>query len=103
MNQYTDIMLDLETFGTGNNAAIVSIGAVAFNADGDNASLWTNSPDILAANGQGFRANIDLRASTLPGEFDAGAIEFWLKQSPEAREALVAEPRVTLGVALEAF
>jgi uncharacterized protein YprB with RNaseH-like and TPR domain len=31
---FTDIMLDLETLGTGNNAAIIQIGAVAFNADG---------------------------------------------------------------------
>jgi len=100
---YTDIMLDLETFGTSNNAAIVQIGAVAFNADGENGSLFTNSPDLLLRGGQGFRMNVDLAESTSPGEFDAGAIKFWLGQSAEARASITAEPNFTLGVALEAF
>jgi len=101
--QYTDIMLDLETLGTGNNAAIIQIGAVAFNADGENASLWTDSPGELLEDGQGFRVNVDLGISSKPGEFDAGAIKFWLGQSAEARASIMAEPSFTLGVALESF
>ena len=99
---YTDIMLDLETFGTSQGAAIVQIGAVAFNADGDNASLYTNSPDLLRNFGQGFRMNVDLANSKSPGVFDAGAINFWLRQSEEARES-VTEPGIPLGEALLSF
>lgn len=99
---YTDIMLDLETFGTSNNAAIVQIGAVAFNADGDNGSLFTNSPDLLRNFGQGFRMNIDLEQSKNPGVFDAGAINFWLKQGDEARASITAAG-VPLGEALRSF
>ena len=104
MNQptFTDIMLDLETLGTGNNAAIVQIGAVAFNADGENGSLFTNSPDILRNAGQGFRMNVDLAQSSKPGVYDQGAINFWLGQSEEARASITA-PGVPLGEALLAF
>jgi len=101
---FTDIMLDLETLGTGNNAAIIQIGAVAFNADGDNASLWTNSPDMLASLGQGFRANVDLASSRHPGVIDASTVEWWLQQSQEARDSITKpEGRLELGAALEAF
>lgn len=99
---FTDIMLDIETFGTGNNAAIVQIGAVAFNADGDNGSLFTNSPSLLRNVGQGFRMNIDLGQSKSPGSIDAGAVRFWLQQSDEARASIL-EPGVPLGEALRAF
>ena len=100
--RYTDIMLDLETLGTSNNAAIVQIGAVAFNADGENASLFTNSPDLLRNFGQGFRMNVDLAQSKSPGVYDQGAINFWLGQSDEARASITA-PGVPLGEALRAF
>lgn len=105
MNNYTDIMIDLETFATDNDAAIVSIGAVAFNADGDNASLFTNSPDALERGGQGFRANVNLAESAPAkrGNIDPATVEWWLGQSQEARDMLVSGERVQLGAALEAF
>ena len=103
--KFTDIMLDLETFGTSNDAAIVSIGAVGFNADGENGSLFTNSPDLLVSGGQGFRRNVNLQ-DTPPdkrGVLDAGSVEFWLQQSDEARRMVVAGPRSPLGTALQDF
>jgi hypothetical protein len=101
---FTDIMLDLETLGTGNNAAIIQIGAVAFNADGKNDPLWANSPDTLARLRQGFRVNVDLAESRHPGVIDASNVEWWLQQSPEARASITkAEGRLELGAALEAF
>jgi exodeoxyribonuclease VIII len=104
MRHYTDIMLDLETLGTGNNAAIIQIGAVAFNADGENGSLWTNSPDSLAELGQGFRVNVNLAESRHPGIIDASSVEWWLQQSQEARDSITkTEGRLELGAALEAF
>ncbi len=103
-----DIMVDIETFGTGQNAAIVSIGAVAFNANGENGSLWTNSPDALATLGQGFRVGIRLASTPreMRGDIDPDTVEWWLEQSPEARRMLVyggASERVGLGEALQQF
>lgn len=102
---FTDIMLDIETFGTGNDAAIVSIGAVAFNADGENGSLFTNSPDLLAEGGQGFRVNIDLdkSAAEFRGNIDPATVEWWLSQGQEARTMLVNGTRLPLGRALNDF
>jgi len=102
-NLFTDIMVDIETFATGNNAAIVSIGAVAFNADGDNGPLYTNSPGALADLGQGFRVNVDLGQSdpAKRGDIDPATVEWWLAQSPEARAMLVDGVRLPLGEALE--
>lgn len=85
---YPDIMLDLETLGTSNDAAIIQIGAVAFNVNGDNAALWTNSPDALASMDQGIRININLERSESPGVLDAGSVMWWLQQSQEARDSI---------------
>lgn len=106
--QHTDIMLDLETFGTGNNAAIVSIGAVAFNADADGQSdgaLFTNSPELIERGGLGFHRRIDLARSSQAqiGDIDPATVEWWLTQSDDARASLLENPRVTLGVALHEF
>ncbi len=108
MNQNLDIMVDIETFSTSQNAAIVSIGAVAFNAGGENGELFTNSPDALATLGQGFRVNVDLSKTppSLRGDIDPATVEWWLQQSDEARGMLVnggANPRRGLGVALGEF
>lgn len=105
MNKYTDIMLDIETFGTGTNAAIVQIGAVAFNADGDNAELFTNSPEVLLGQGVGFRVNVDLAKSKHPGVIDPSTVEWWLKQSDAARASVTSltEMRYELGSALNEF
>lgn len=100
-----DIMVDIETFATDNNAAIVSIGAVAFNAGGENGELFTNSPDVLLANGRGFRVNIDLGQSDPDkrGNVDPATVEWWLQQSDDARHLLVSGEREHLGMALQEF
>jgi hypothetical protein len=106
MTQFTDIMLDIETLGVGTNAAIIQIGAVAFNAEGDNPTLWTNSPDALASADQGIRINVDLTRSKYPGEINASTIEWWFKQSDEARASVFAGgpmERMGLGDALQTF
>ncbi len=100
-----DIMVDIETFATDTNAAIVSIGAVAFNAGGDNAALWTNSPGQLLVDGQGFRVNVDLGKSDPDkrGNVDPATVEWWLQQSDDARAMLVSGDRLPLGEALQEF
>ncbi|MBS9422243.1 3'-5' exoribonuclease [Photorhabdus caribbeanensis] len=66
-------MLDLETMGTGHNAAIVSIGAVFFNP---------NTGDT----GDTFYSPVDLASSiSYGGTVDGDTVRWWLQRSDEAR------------------
>lgn len=68
------VMIDIETLGTGRDAAIVQIGAVSFDLDqGVTAEL---------------AADIDLTDPQL-GVIDADTVRFWLNQSNEARSAVL--------------
>ena len=69
----TEIMLDLETMGTGPDAAIIAIAAVEFD-------LETNQL------GREFYEVVDLEsAMRTGGTVDASTIIWWMKQSNEAR------------------
>lgn len=69
------MMIDLETFGTGNNAAIVQIGAVVFD-------MFT--PSVIQR-----QWTIPLQWSILAGgEVDASTVEWWRKQSDLARASI---------------
>lgn len=69
-----EIMLDLETLGTGPNAAILSIGAVKFDLEKGEVS-----PDR-------FYVTVDLENSIdLGAVIDASTIKWWMGQSSEAR------------------
>lgn len=106
VHQHTDIMLDLETFGTGKDAAIVSIGAVAFMADeGPLCSLFNESPEGLRIDGLGFHRRVSLAISdpAKRGVIDPATVEWWLQQSNEARASLTMKPRTSLGTALQDF
>jgi exodeoxyribonuclease VIII len=85
-----DIMLDLETMGTGPSAAIIAIGAVAF--------------DLEAGTlGERFYEVVDLASSVAQGGvMDAATVLWWLGQSEEARDALRA-PGMPLPDALLQF
>ena len=70
-----DLMLDLETMGSGPNAAIIAIGAVFFDVD---------SGQI----GEKFYQVVDLEGSVkLGGEMDPATVLWWLRQSDDARAA----------------
>lgn len=71
-----DVMVDLETLGTGPGCAILSIGAVAF----DPATGALGEAFYLAVNTRSCRA-LGLRE-------EAGTIAWWDRQSPEARGVL---------------
>lgn len=65
------VMLDLETMGSGGNAAIIAIGAVAFDADG----YWNE-----------FYSQVSLKSSMDIGlDCDASTVMWWMQQSNEAR------------------
>ena len=67
------VMLDLETMGTGPQAAIVAIGAVAFDPT-------TNSIQCS------FYQKVDLNSSVeLGGVMSADTVLWWMKQDDEAR------------------
>jgi len=71
-----DIMIDLETFGTDPNAAIVQIGACEFDR---------TTGDI----GRVFKCNITPSSSQSLGlTVDADTVLWWLKQSPEAQASI---------------
>jgi exodeoxyribonuclease VIII len=70
-----DIMIDLETMGTRPDAAIVAIGAVAFDLE-------------TGTVGGRFYVSVDLGSSMeRGGTVDAATITWWMKQSDEARGA----------------
>lgn len=71
-----NVMLDLETMGNGPNAAIVAIGAVAFDIE-------------TRELGATFYALIELESSVeYGGQVDAGTVMWWMKQSDVARAEL---------------
>ena len=86
---FTHLMVDLETMGKKPGAPIVSMGAVFF----DPASGLT---------GAEYYQVINLESSMSFGARpDASTILWWLKQSPEARSAIVVDDTVGLVEALE--
>lgn len=85
----TFVMIDIETVSTRQNAAIVSIGAVEFN--------------ILEGIKREFTVNIDSKSSKSFGmHIDLRTLEWWQKQSPEAKMAWQTDKR-ELPEALQMF
>lgn len=73
------IMLDLETMGSGPDAAIIAIGAVLIDIT---APEWSKI--------QKFYTTVNLESSVADGgTIDPGTVIWWLKQSKEAQEAVV--------------
>lgn len=76
MKHRIDIVIDLETLGQGNNAPILSIGAVAV----------TGAGTATAAIAGEFYSRVDLESAIARGAVpDSETIEWWWQQSPEAR------------------
>ena len=87
----THVMLDIETMGTSSYAAIVSIGAVKFTMSD---YTW----------GGVFYQRVSLASSMRAGlRVDADTINWWLRQSQEAREAITPRAAVDLDEALLGF
>ncbi|MGO2335936.1 3'-5' exonuclease [Providencia sp.] len=77
--KYKHLMVDLETMSNKGNAAIVSIGAVAFEP---------STGEI----GPTFYTVVDLKSCERAGlHIDADTVLWWMKQSAEARAAIVAD------------
>lgn len=81
-----NVMIDLETMGTGPNAAIVAIGACQFDTTGVGAQ---------------FYEVVDLKSSVQFGmEIDPDTVMWWLQQSDSARRALCSGVPIHLNSAL---
>ncbi|TKU31655.1 MULTISPECIES: exonuclease [unclassified Citrobacter] len=86
---YTHLMVDMETMGNGPDAPIVSIGAVFFDPSTGNT-------------GAEFYQVVSLESSMLFGmKPDASTIQWWLKQSSEARSAILVDEAMGLRESLE--
>jgi len=84
------IMLDLETMGFKGDAAIISIGAIAFDPENDTL-------------GESFYVNVDLSSCIESGlTVDGATIEWWIQQSDEAK-AMLFKDAVELEEALTKF
>lgn len=84
------IMLDLETMGNDSDAAIVAIGAVAFEED----------VGLQSA----FYTAVKLESSVYHGlAISPSTVLWWLEQSKEARQALTSPEAMDLRDALGAF
>lgn len=78
-----DVMIDLETLGTGKNAAIVQIGAAYFDR---------NTGNIGAT----FKRNINLESAVkLGGEMDASTVLWWLTQHKDAQNSITSVENIT--------
>lgn len=86
---YTHLMVDLETMGSGPDAPVVSIGAVYFDPSTGNT-------------GAEFYQVVSLESSMSFGmKPDASTIQWWLKQSSEARSAILVDEAMGLRETLE--
>lgn len=84
-----DLMIDIETMGNTPGAAILSIGAV-FIKDGKLA--------------EEFYQHIDLESCLKAGlKMDAGTVQWWMKQSDDAREAITRETGFELSAVMFQF
>lgn len=86
------LMLDLETMGRGSDAAIVQIGAIAFQRGGFNEA-------------QTFFCNVSLASAQAGGGvIDAGTVLWWLQLPESARRAVFApSDPLPMAVALQNF
>ena len=71
------LMLDLETLGSGSNAAILSIGAVLFDP------YKVNTYEELS---QRFYKKIDIESAVRYGKIDASTVKWWMNQGDAAKK-----------------
>lgn len=75
-----DVMIDLETFGSGPDACTIQIGACYFDRK-------------TGAIGEKLELNVD--AVTTTGKLDASTLYWWLQQSKAAIDGVTKEPRLS--------
>lgn len=97
------VMIDLETMGKTNDAAITAIAAVEFSAD--TYAIDPSSGGIVYRDSRrsDFYRVVDLNTSVREGGvMDASTVLWWMKQSEEARQ-MFSETAVDIKTALKDF
>ena len=95
MRNTTSLMVDIETMGVTPDSAILSIGACAFDEAGT---------DTFETITDKFYCTISLESNEAAGRrFMASTMEWWLKQSTAAQQALFAPPIKNLKQAIVSF
>jgi exodeoxyribonuclease VIII len=85
-----EVMLDLETLGTGPRSVIIAIGAVAFDSAGEGVASK-------------FYQVVDAQSCVDAGlTLDVSTVMWWMEQSDDARKA-VCRPGLPLKTALDGF
>jgi hypothetical protein len=80
------VMIDLETLGVGDDAAIIQIGAVRFWPDEGEAGL-ISSPE------GSFRSSIRIKPDDFSfGRIEEGTLTWWFEQSPDAQRRVLCDP-----------
>lgn len=80
-----NITFDLETCALCPTAAVMSIGAVVWNADAEDNPFADGLPDEYS-----FYRHVDLRSSFVDGfTFDSKTAEWWATQDDDAKKALL--------------
>lgn len=116
---HLDICIDLETCGLGTNAAPMQLAAVAFDrtqfvesSDDDPAHRvidnhpFLYSDDGIICRGSFLNVGFDLRDCFFHGlQFEAGTQQWWLRQSADARQAVLSTDvgPYTMRLALSVF
>jgi hypothetical protein len=86
-----DCMIDFESLGNGKNACVIQVGACYFDRD---------TGEI----GETFDMNIDAESAVRSGaDIDAQTVYWWLSQSKEAQNSVIAQPRIDATLAFEAL
>jgi len=96
------LMLDLETFSSEDHAAIRSIGSCLFDPKTGDLGDAVELNGLMPGPGT-FHLGVDLAASKSPGHIDPRTVDWWLKQSGAARQALVSLQKAPLETALNAW
>ena len=86
------VMIDLETLGTGYDAAIVAIGAVQFDPHAPEGTL-----------GPTFYERITVNSALAAGTLDASTLLWWMEQSDAARRSTFSGPAKPLLTVLAEF
>lgn len=82
-----DITFDLETCSLRPTAAVMSIGAVAWNRNGEDTPFFEERKPIAYPT---FSAHVDLRGMFIDGfTFDASTAKWWAERSDEAKAAVL--------------
>lgn len=98
----TDVMVDLETLSTAPTAAILSIGAVAFELTGDG-PIRRISPSGVELESRRYEFYANVMLDSRNSKVDDGTLRWWLGQSEAARARLSTPEPLWPSVAIADF